>query len=239
MPLASEYTQKPDSSGLWDKLKTSTKQLSSSRSEKDGDSITSTVVHEALVRYYKKQEPFQGFPGWLGHKEDLPDEQKILRKQNEQLAKQAKPSKLHNFKEATSDYVSAHSPPIGNRHSSSGESTQRHTSSDSTLPRRRTAGMGFRAIYQSQSSNNTSLLPPETPNTTQQSRPSSSSSGENPYANMSAGSQRHRQTPSWASSNSQNSSSSNPSMNRPSMSQQTSSDLMSERLKRRTGRNPF
>ena len=39
--------------------------------EKDGDSSESTLVHKALVTYYKKREPFEGFPDWLGHKEEI------------------------------------------------------------------------------------------------------------------------------------------------------------------------
>lgn len=75
------------SSNIWSKFRTSTKSLSNSLSqlsikpETDGSTPTTTVVHKSLVKFYKRQEPFQGFPGWLGHKEDLPDEQKILKKQ--------------------------------------------------------------------------------------------------------------------------------------------------------------
>ncbi|CCH61564.1 hypothetical protein TBLA_0F00200 [Henningerozyma blattae CBS 6284] len=72
-----------NSGNFWDKVKSSTKTLAyiSSKEEKDGDATNSTVVHNALVKFYEEQVPFQGFPGWLGPKEDLPDEQKILRKQ--------------------------------------------------------------------------------------------------------------------------------------------------------------
>ncbi|KAL3231376.1 Protein MSO1 [Nakaseomyces bracarensis] len=75
------------SSNIWSKFRTSTKSLSNSLSqlsikpETDGSTPTTTVVHKSLVKFYKHQEPFQGFPGWLGHKEDLPDQQKILKKQ--------------------------------------------------------------------------------------------------------------------------------------------------------------
>lgn len=71
---------------LWTKVKSSTKSISTSfqnlsmKSEHDGDSVTTTVIHKALVKYYTKQEPFQGFPGWLGQKTDLPDEQRLLEK---------------------------------------------------------------------------------------------------------------------------------------------------------------
>lgn len=237
MSLASECAKKNESDDLWSKFKSSTKQLSS-KTEKDGDSITSTVVHEALVRYYKKQEPFQGFPGWLGHKEDLPDEQKILRKQSEQLAKQAKPSKLKSFKEATSEYVSTHSPPIGSHHHSySQESQPRPPNSEHSLPRRKTAGMGFRSIYQSKTNEAASLLPPET-SPQQQQQPQGhpqSAPGVNPYADMPAGSQPPRRSPSWVTSRQQ----SNSQQGLPFTSPQSSSDLMSARLKRRTGRNPL
>ncbi|CAL9728548.1 protein Mso1p [Monosporozyma unispora] len=234
MPLASECLNKNESDDIWSKLKTSTKQLSS-KTEKDGDSITSTVVHESIVRYYKKQEPFQGFPGWLGHKEDLPDEQKILRKQNEQIAKQAKPSKLQNFKEATSEYVSTHSSPIGShRHSKSQENQSRPSTGEHTLPRRRTAGMGFRAIYQSKTNEVANLLPPETSSQSQpnQGHPQSAPVAGNSYANMSNGPQGHHQRPSWTSPSSQ----SHSTQGRPNLGPQTSSDLMSARLKGRTNR---
>ena len=70
--------------GFWGKVKTSTKSLSSSlshlteKTETDGDTEDSTVVHKALVKFYESQDPFLGFPAWLGEKENLPDEQKIL-----------------------------------------------------------------------------------------------------------------------------------------------------------------
>lgn len=74
---------------FWHKFRSSTKSLQSSlaglslKGESDGDSPNSTVVHKTLVKFYKNQEPFTGFPGWLGEKEDLPDQQKILKKQAE------------------------------------------------------------------------------------------------------------------------------------------------------------
>lgn len=236
MSLASECVQKNESDDLWSKFKSTTKQLSS-KTEKDGDSITSTVVHEALVRYYKKLEPFQGFPGWLGHKEDLPDEQKILKKQSEQLAKQANPSKLKSFKEATSDYVSMHSPSIGSHHHShSLESQSRPPNIEHTLPRRKTAGMGFRSIYQSKTNEAASLLPPDvSPDQQQQEGHPQSAAGANPYSDVFAGSHLPRRSPSWASPSSRT----NSQQGLPFTSPQSSSDLMSARLKRRTGRNPF
>ena len=238
MSLASDYLKPQTSDDLWSKLKNSTKQLVS-KSEKDGDTITSTVVHEALVRYYEKQEPFQGFPGWLGHKEDLPDEQKILKKQTEQLAKQSKPSKLRNFKEATSEYMAAHSSPLSPHHNHhQDDHQQRLSKSENGFPRRRkTAGMGFRSIYQSQNDNVSNMLPPQTPPTSaMQRQPPQSFSNGNPYMNMSDDSKHYDKSPSWASSNN---TWTNSSVNSASVSPQSSSDIMSARLKRRTGRTPF
>lgn len=228
MSLASDYLKPQTSDDLWSKLKNSTKQLTS-KTERDGDTITTTLVHEALVRYYKKQEPFQGFPGWLGHKEDLPDEQKILRKQTEQLAKQSKPSKLRNLKEITSDYMATHSSPLSTHqhqhHMNQDIHQPRLTKSENGLSRgRKTAGMGFRSIYQSQNNDVTNLLVPEIAQT---------SSNVNPYMNM--GGDTHK-SPTWNSSDNTRVSSSD---NSTSVSPQSSSDIMSARLKRRMGRNPF
>ncbi|SCU77311.1 LAMI_0A00650g1_1 [Lachancea mirantina] len=83
--MSSLAHNRPDK--LWSRVKSSTKSISSSFSqlsikhEKDGDAPTSTVVHKALVKFYTSQVPFQGFPDWLGHKEELPDQDKVLRKQ--------------------------------------------------------------------------------------------------------------------------------------------------------------
>ncbi|SCU92235.1 LADA_0F15302g1_1 [Lachancea dasiensis] len=83
--MSSTANQKP--TRFWSKVKSSTKSISSSLSqlsikqERDGDTPTTTVVHKALVKFYTHREPFEGFPDWLGHKEELPDEQKVLRKQ--------------------------------------------------------------------------------------------------------------------------------------------------------------
>lgn len=54
--------------------------------EKDGDNIDSTVVHKALVQYYKNKkknnpQSFEGFPSWLGYNE--PDEDIIIQKQQD------------------------------------------------------------------------------------------------------------------------------------------------------------
>ncbi|AAS50886.2 ABR115Cp [Eremothecium gossypii ATCC 10895] len=65
---------------IWNKLKSSTKSFSSSltqlstRNDRDGDTPTSTLVHKALLKHYKKREPFVGFPEWLGHTEDIGEE---------------------------------------------------------------------------------------------------------------------------------------------------------------------
>ncbi|GCE98077.1 hypothetical protein ZYGM_004780 [Zygosaccharomyces mellis] len=89
MSSSAEHSQQH----FWHKFRSSTKSLQSSlaglslKSESDGDSPNSTVVHKTLVKFYKNREPFTGFPGWLGEKEELPDQQKLLKKQAE-----AKPS---------------------------------------------------------------------------------------------------------------------------------------------------
>lgn len=54
--------------------------------EKDGESLDSTVVHKALVQYYKNKkksnpQAFEGFPSWLGHIDR--DEDVILQKEDE------------------------------------------------------------------------------------------------------------------------------------------------------------
>ncbi|CCK69771.1 Mso1p KNAG_0D00190 [Huiozyma naganishii CBS 8797] len=137
--------------GIWNKFRASTKSLSSSfsqlstKSERDGDTPSTTIVHKAIVKFYEQQEPFQGFPGWLGHKEDLPDEQKVLRKQTEHLAKQAKPSKLRSLRRAATDITHSHSDsPSTNNTSSNGFQFGSSGISDGRRP---TAGMSFHSIY--------------------------------------------------------------------------------------------
>lgn len=77
------------STNLWSKVKSSTKSLSSSiqsltiKQEHDGDSPTSTLVHKVLVKYYSTQEPFQGYPEWLGHKADPSEERKHMTRRDE------------------------------------------------------------------------------------------------------------------------------------------------------------
>lgn len=128
------------SGGLWHKFRTSTKSLSSSlsnlsiKSESDGDSPTSTVVHKALVKFYKNQDPFTGFPGWLGHKEELPDEQKILKKQSH-VSSNPITNGLHHMRKPSSDKR--------NRHSTS-------PSSFTEPEPRSSASMAFHSIYSSE-----------------------------------------------------------------------------------------
>ncbi|CAR21346.1 Protein MSO1 [Lachancea thermotolerans] len=119
---------------FWSKVKSSTKSFSSSfsqlslKQERDGDTPTSTVVHKALVKFYSTQEPFQGFPDWLGHKEDLPDEQKVLRKQKHH-------SPTHSTKPSE---PALHLPSTC-------------SNSAAVTPTPRTAGTDFRGIYKSSS----------------------------------------------------------------------------------------
>ncbi|QLQ81265.1 hypothetical protein HG537_0F00260 [Torulaspora globosa] len=134
-------TSSQNSGGLWNKFRTSTKSLSHSlsnlsvKTETDGDTITSTVVHKALVKFYKDQEPFTGFPGWLGHKDELPNEQKILKKQNH-VSSNPISSGFHHLRKASSDLKKQH----GSDRPAFAESEQ-HSS----------AGMSFHQIYMSQS----------------------------------------------------------------------------------------
>lgn len=128
------------SGSLWHKFRSSTKSLSSSLSnlsikgESDGDSPTSTVVHKSLVRFYKNQEPFTGFPGWLGHKEDLPNEQKILKRQSHGGSNPIS-SGFSHIRKASLDHKKSHS----KSHSFFNEQEE-HTS----------AGMAFHRIYNSE-----------------------------------------------------------------------------------------
>lgn len=196
---------------FWNKFKTSTKSLSSSfphvstKIETDGDSPTSTVVHKALVKYYKNQEPFTGFPGWLGHKEDLPDEQKILRKQTEQLEKQNRQhSRFSDFKTSV---ASAHP-------------TQQHPHYAS-FERRTKASTAFHNIYSNEPEQNRSESEPIENNTNQLSTRSSSSRSN------------RLGRPTWSSNSTPVSRSGSNNENiRPELSYQ-SSQLMTERLRRK------
>lgn len=67
--------------------------------EKDGDSLDSTVVHKALVQYYKNKkkinpQSFEGFPSWLGHIDT--DEDVILQREEEvELASKVEEKEPH------------------------------------------------------------------------------------------------------------------------------------------------
>lgn len=178
MPYTSDVIAKKDKDGMWGKFKGATK---SHKTEKDGHSITSTVVHESILKYYESSEPFQGFPGWLGAKEELPDEQKILRKQNENIAKHQRPSRMNSFKDTVNNEIksingnSTRSRILGNHHRQNDNSptmnenhipyqddkhVQVSTGPNSRLmkeqPVKHTAGMDFRAIYSNNDSRSNS-----------------------------------------------------------------------------------
>ncbi|CDO93384.1 unnamed protein product [Kluyveromyces dobzhanskii CBS 2104] len=137
------------SNNLWSKVKSGTKSLSSSiqhlavKTEHDGDTPTSTLVHKALVKHYSIQEPFQGFPAWLGHTADKPDEK---------AASSARKQKLT-------------SPFSTNRHSGGADKasqSQAHlqaqdplsVDNSSSVPQRRTPGSSaFRGIVASSNTN--------------------------------------------------------------------------------------
>lgn len=143
---------------LWNKFTKSTKSISTSlsnlsvKSETDGSSVDSTLVHKALVKFYKEQVPFQGFPGWLGHKEDLPDEQKIYKKQAQLMEKNATVTSnapaRNEAKLRSSRRVS-----YQNMLDEPEEDTQRVQIRDQPQ-KRPTAGMSFQAIYSSRSNPN-------------------------------------------------------------------------------------
>lgn len=141
-------TQKP-TGGLWSKFRSSTKSLSSSfnqltiRAETDGDTPTSTVVHKTLVKFYESQEPFVGFPGWLGHKEELPDEQKILKKQQQHNSKRESTSPFNHFRKTSNDEQLPTKPSFIQKFASTS------SSQPPPLERRHTAGMAFHSIYNS------------------------------------------------------------------------------------------
>ncbi|QEU59524.1 Mso1 [Kluyveromyces lactis] len=134
------------SGNLWSKVKSGTKSLSSSiqhlavKTEHDGDTPNSTLVHKALVKYYSSQEPFQGFPAWLGHTGDRPEEK---------LSGSVK-------QKITGPFSSS------NRHSSGAEKVSQSETPVSTeesrsVPQRRTPGSSaFRGLVSSSNSNVTS-----------------------------------------------------------------------------------
>ncbi|AQZ13362.1 MSO1 (YNR049C) [Zygosaccharomyces parabailii] len=139
-----------NSQNIWHKFRSSTKNLSSSfsglsmKSESDGDTPNSTLVHKSLVKFYKNQEPFTGFPGWLGEKEDLPNEQKILKRQSE-----GKPSNSFSswgsVKRSSRDRSM-----MSSKENSAAKESPKELSSDEK-ERRPTAGMSFQTIYNKQS----------------------------------------------------------------------------------------
>lgn len=151
-------TAHQSSGNLWHKFRSSTKSLSSSlsnlsiKSETDGDTPTSTVVHKALVKFYKNQEPFTGFPGWLGHKEDLPNEQKILKKQSNANSNPIS-NGFNHIRKASSDH----------------RSSNHKESSFANEPEPTSAGMAFHKIYQADASNSTPSTSLTSPNRTNQS----------------------------------------------------------------------
>ncbi|EDO18740.1 hypothetical protein Kpol_1028p13 [Vanderwaltozyma polyspora DSM 70294] len=145
------------SENLWNKFTKSTKNISTSlshlsiKTESDGSTIESTLVHKAMVNFYKNQEPFQGFPGWLGHKDDLPDEKKILKKQMQSS------STVNNDDTASSEPQSSKN--NGWKFSSSESKKSNYVNlldqSDQIeqpkpqLQKKPTAGMAFQSIYNS------------------------------------------------------------------------------------------
>ncbi|CCH44960.1 hypothetical protein BN7_4537 [Wickerhamomyces ciferrii] len=64
---------------FWGKVRSSTNKISSSlanlsiRSEHDGDSVNSTLIHTALVNHYIKKN--EQFPSWLGEEQHEPQQQ--------------------------------------------------------------------------------------------------------------------------------------------------------------------
>lgn len=222
------YSNTDDSGNFWNKFKTSTKSISSSfsqlsvKAETDGDTPTSTIVHKALVKYYKNQEPFTGFPSWLGHKEDLPDEQKILRRQTEHMEKQQRehekqvrkeqnPSGLGSLRRAAASVVES---------SNQSEEPQRKSVG---YERRARPSDAFQGIYKGETpedyakNGNTSGASPANENRA----PSRSSSGR----------LNRLGRPSWSQMS--NSNNENHDNARPELKSQ-SSQLMAERLRRKT-----
>ncbi|SMN21608.1 similar to Saccharomyces cerevisiae YNR049C MSO1 Probable component of the secretory vesicle docking complex, acts at a late step in secretion [Maudiozyma saulgeensis] len=215
-----------ESGNFWNKFKTSTKSISSSfsqlsvKSEVDGDSPTSTIVHKALVKYYKHQEPFTGFPSWLGHKEDLPNEQHILKKQNEhlekkqreqekQMKKEQQPSGFTSLRRAASSATESVSHPHDTQRKSVG------------YERRARPSDAFQGIYNSES--------PEDYAKSSSTTSVSSSDGHIP-SRSSSGRVNRLGRPSW----SQNpGATGNQENTRPELTSQ-SSLLMTERLRRKT-----
>lgn len=231
-----------ESGNFWNRFKTSTKSLSTSfghmsiKPEVDGDSETSTVVHKAFVKYYKNQEPFTGFPSWLGHKEDLPDEQKILRRQTEHLEKQRRqqekeqqerehPTGFNAIKRAASSV--ANSPGQLHRRTTSTEEKQPQGYTPAAERRSRPSD-AFQGIYKTEDADGyarrTSQPAEMTKSKAESDIPTRSSSGRSNRIGR----------PSWSVGMTANSGAAPSDENkRPELMSQ-SSQLMSDRLRRKT-----
>ncbi|CAB4255437.1 similar to Saccharomyces cerevisiae YNR049C MSO1 Probable component of the secretory vesicle docking complex, acts at a late step in secretion [Maudiozyma barnettii] len=215
-----------ESGNFWNKFKTSTKSISSSFSqlsvkpELDGDSPTSTIVHKALVKHYKNQEPFTGFPSWLGHKEDLPNEQKILKKQTEHLEKQ---QRVHEKQVKKEQYPSGFTS-LRRAATSVTESvsqTQDPQRKSVSYERRSRPSDAFQGIYNSES--------PES-YAKDSSTTSVSSTDNNIPSRSSSGRINRLGRPSWSQASGNTGNQEN---TRPELTSQ-SSLLMTERLRRKT-----
>ncbi|CAI4050541.1 Mso1p SKDI_14G3710 [Saccharomyces kudriavzevii IFO 1802] len=161
----SQILHSQESSGrFWNKFKTSTKSLSTSlahlsiKTEKDGDTVDSTLVHKGLVKFYENQHPFQGFPGWLGEKENLPNERKILDTQVK-----------HDMKKQSSNHFSSS---FSQRRKASSEDPMNAPAPNESAPEYTPASKSFQDIY-----NNSTSPSGSTPRGTS-SRPTKPSAGQ-------------------------------------------------------------
>ncbi|CCH44963.1 hypothetical protein BN7_4541 [Wickerhamomyces ciferrii] len=77
---------------FWGKVRSSTNKISSSlanlsiRSEHDGDSVNSTLIHTALVNHYIKKN--EQFPSWLGEEQHEPQQRQQQQQQQQQQSSQ-------------------------------------------------------------------------------------------------------------------------------------------------------
>jgi hypothetical protein len=77
-----------DKHTFWHKVKSSTKTITSTlgnlslRTEHDGDTAESTLIHKALVRHYTEQG--KGYPEWLGHVEEKQPVQSVHQQPDQQ-----------------------------------------------------------------------------------------------------------------------------------------------------------
>ncbi|CAR28260.1 hypothetical protein ZYGR_0N07540 [Zygosaccharomyces rouxii] len=222
MSASSEHSQH-----FWNKFRNSTKSLQSSlaglslKGESDGDSPNSTVVHKTLVKFYKNQEPFTGFPGWLGEKEDLPDEQKILKKQAE-----SKPSSSsHNLGSSIGNSWSSVRKASWERgNSSHRDPTHKESNGKSSSPvgsserqHHTSAGMSFQRIYNKEPS---------------RSMPSSDSRSHHPSRSLNMG-------PMTQSSTGSDVASEQTTVGPTRSNTASSSSMMRDRLKRNNTKNSF